>query len=72
MKILLLRNPSSAFECKLTEGQSGDVDAALAQRLIDAGIAVPADIKAVPESATVKAEESAPATESTISKKSGK
>lgn len=54
-KILMLRNASRRFECSLSEGETGEVDAALADALIAARIAVPADVKGVPEKASVKA-----------------
>jgi hypothetical protein len=40
MKIKLLRNPSSALGCELTEGESGEVSKELGDRLVDLGIAV--------------------------------
>lgn len=60
MKIKLLRNPKSSYGCKLTEGQTGDVDEVLAKALIDAKIAEPAtstpsEIKAVDSPAAIQA-----------------
>jgi hypothetical protein len=54
MKILMLRNAAASFGCKLTEGETGDVDKSLAEALIARGIAVSAEIKAVPEKPNVK------------------
>jgi len=42
MNITMLRNAAAKFGCKLMEGQTGDVDDAIAKELIDARIAVPA------------------------------
>lgn len=49
MKITMLRNPAKSLGCKLTEGQTGDVDAETGKRMIDLGIAEPAaDVKPEP------------------------
>jgi hypothetical protein len=58
MKILMLRNAAASYGCKLSEGESGDVDKELAETLIARGIAVHGEIKAVPELATIEASES--------------
>ncbi len=50
MKITMLRNPAKSLGCKLTEGQTGDVDAETGKRMIDLGIAEPAtDAKPEPK-----------------------
>lgn len=54
MKILMLRNAAASFGCKLSEGQTGDVDQSIAEILIARGIAVPGEIKAVPEKTSGK------------------
>jgi hypothetical protein len=60
MKITMLRNPAASFGCKLGEGQTGDIDKELAERLIELNIAVPfvkeEKIKGVPEEPQIKAE----------------
>lgn len=40
MKITMLRNAAAHIGCKLQEGQTGEVDADLGQRLVAMGIAV--------------------------------
>jgi alkyl sulfatase BDS1-like metallo-beta-lactamase superfamily hydrolase len=54
MKILMLRNAAASYGCKLSEGETGDVDKELADTLIARGIAVPGEIKAVPEKTSGK------------------
>jgi len=50
MKITMLRNPAKSLGCKLTEGQTGDVDAETGKRMIDLGIPEPgADAKPEPK-----------------------
>lgn len=55
-RVLMLRNAAKRFECSLSEGESGEVETTLADVLISAGIAVPAEVKGVPEKASVKAQ----------------
>ena len=54
MKILMLRNAAASYGCKLSEGETGDVDKEMAETLIARGIAVPGKIEAVPEKPNVK------------------
>jgi len=53
MKITMLRSPAKSLGCKLTEGQTGDVDAETGKRMVDLGIAEPAaDAKPEPKAET--------------------
>jgi hypothetical protein len=45
MKILMLRNPSRSYGCDLMEGETGEVEDSLANKLIDAKIAEPAPVE---------------------------
>jgi len=59
MKITMLRNAAAKFGCKLSEGETGEVDNELAQELVDAKIAVPAEeksVKAVAKTPAIKGE----------------
>ena len=40
MKVTVLRNPGAAWNCELTEGQTGTVDDLTGKRLVAAGLAV--------------------------------
>ena len=63
MKIQLLRNPAKSLGCKLSEGESGDVDDSLGRILVKANLAVSLEpppvvpvapvIKAVPASPVI-------------------
>lgn len=61
MNITMLRNAASKYNCKLMEGETGEVDDKLAQELIDAKIAEPAkaeekSVKAVAKTPAIKGE----------------
>lgn len=63
--ITMLRNPAKSFGCPLFEGDTGPVDSALARQLVSLGLAVEAgplkQVRGVPESPTIMAEERGPA-----------
>lgn len=40
MKVTILRNPGSAWNCELTEGQTGTVDEQTGKRLVASGLAI--------------------------------
>jgi len=40
VKVTILRSPGTAWNCKLTEGQTGTVDDPIGRKLVAAGIAV--------------------------------
>ena len=64
MIVTLLRTPSTAYKCTLTEGQTGDVDDVIAEKLIADGIAVAGGtIKAVPPEAEIAETETRAETE---------
>lgn len=59
MKITMLRNAAAKFGCKLSEGETGEMENEVAQQLIDARIAVPAEektVKAVAKTPAIKGE----------------
>lgn len=61
MKITMLRNAASKYGCKLNEGETGEVDDALAADLVDAKIAELAkadekSVKAVAKTPAIKGE----------------
>lgn len=61
-RIELLRNPAAAFGCDLVEGETGDVDASLAETLIARGIAravEPKTLKGVSEEPAIAGDKSA-------------
>jgi len=55
MKITMLRNAAAKFGCKLSEGETGEVENELAKELVDAKIAVQADEKSVKAVAKIPA-----------------
>lgn len=56
----MLRNPSSAFGCKLHEGETGEIEQSLAETLVKMSVAVileqPKKIQAVPDPPAIIAE----------------
>lgn len=48
MKVTMLRNPARQLGCPLTEGQTGEVPEKLGKQLVESGLAVCLEIKAVP------------------------
>lgn len=57
MKIKMLRNPANQLGCELTEGETGDVEKELGDRLVALGIAEPAgrrqSMQAVPRAPSI-------------------
>jgi len=60
MKVRMLRNPAAQYECRLVEGEEGDVSRLLGEYLVKAGLAVCLD-KPKREKPEVKAVPSKPA-----------
>jgi len=65
VKVRMLRSPGDAWECELTEGQTGTVREPLGERLVAAGLAVevaePKPVTAEPAKPAVKAVPDTPA-----------